>query len=89
MSHSGGEIRRNVAAECFNHHVARCVGDGLHGPWPYLHARMLAGGHPVQCGGFIHPEADGFAPVGERAGQPPAHADVAVVVDDLAKYPSA
>src|SRR5512140_2760725 len=46
---------------------------------------MQAGRHPLQRGGVVDPQARPFAAAGQLDAQAPAHADVAVVVDDLAE----
>ncbi len=84
-----------MASETFNPHIGgREIAQlgSVRGffPCPHADAGPLAlagsGGHPVQRAAVIHPEAHGMAALRKVSTQAPAHADVAIVVDDLAEH---
>ncbi len=73
-----------LATERLDHHLAGLC-RALCIPGQDLHAGMQAGRHPLQCGSVVDPQAHLLAAAGQLDAQAPAHADVAVVVDDLAE----
>src|SRR5690606_20981683 len=88
-----GEARdqfgRGVAAEGLDEDVG-CRGGGMFGdagkrPGEDGHAAASARCHPGKCAGVVDPQPHCLAVVGQPAGEPPAHARVAVVVDDPAE----
>ena len=88
------EFRRNLATEGLHPHIgARQAGQqiGGDGPRPRQHAHAGhrafggAGRHPGQGAGVVHPQAHLLPARRQFARQAPAHAQVAVVVHDLAE----
>ncbi len=78
------ELRLQFTAERFDHGIAG-LRRHLVVPGQNLDARLAGGCHPLQGRGVVDPEPHLFAAIGQLDRQPPAHADVAVVVDDLAE----
>jgi hypothetical protein len=54
-------------------------------PRQHRHARRARGRHPAQRSGIVDPQPDLLAAGGQVGREAPAHADVAVVVDDAAE----
>ena len=89
LRHAPHEVRRRVAAKGLDDHVAwdgRC---GCLVPGDHLHARHASmhglRGQPRQRGEVIAPKPHLLTPGRQVGRQAPAHAHVAVVVDDLAE----
>ncbi len=80
--HALDEFGRRVAAEGFDDHLARLQRGWRCGPRHQRHARCALGRHPGQRAGVVDPQPHRLAARGQVGRQAPAHADVAVVVDD-------
>ena len=85
------EIRLGqAAAEGLDHHVGRFAGGrghiGVgHGPRQHLNARATGWRHPGQRARIVDPQTHADATGCQISRQAPAHAGIAVVVDDAAK----
>jgi len=80
-----GIKERRIAAEGLHDDVARRRKGGRAQPGRHLHAGVALGRHPAQRARIVHPQPHALPALGQVAGQPPAHADVAEVVDDAAE----
>ncbi len=83
---------RQCAAKSFDPDVGRWqrlqdAGLAGIGPRMYFDARLVVGGgrHPGEGRGIVHPQAHTLACIAQLARQPPAHAQITVVVDDGAE----
>ena len=72
------------AAKGFHHHIAH-VKRGVDWPRPHLYLVTALWGHPGEGAGIVNPQTHGVAALREVGAQPPANAEVAVVVDDATK----
>jgi len=75
----------DFTAKSLDHHIAWAIGRGSVGPWQYLYMMRTVWRHPGQGAGIVHPQAHLAAALRQIGRQPPAYADVAKVVDHLAK----
>ena len=83
--------RTQGTTECFHQHIA-CIchrerqGRGFRCPAAHVDSVRYHGGHPVQVFRMVNPQAHALTTFCQIGAQAPAHAQVTVVVDDVAEY---